>query len=328
MDKLLLKSCKKTTPELQFCNMDQYEYPEIEGLPLAWSLHNLSGEHHQGGILVNNLKLYVLDNGTMKMDKGFMVAMHNPASIDLPNPPAEFVEFPIYTVLIDHPEGKILFDTACNPDGMGKEGRWPEPVQKMFPHFASEECYLPHRLEQLSVRPEDIRYVVVSHLHLDHAGCLEIFTNAQIIVHEDELANTMKSYAINKDMGAYVWADIDAWVKTGLDWSPIQRSEQEIPLVDGVKILNFGSGHAWGMLGLHVDLPETGSIILASDAVYSAENYGPPVKIPGIIYDSVGFTKAVEYIKEYARRHNAQVWFGHDKDQFKKFRKSTEGYYE
>lgn len=67
-----------------------------------------------------NKKVYVLDTGTMKMDKNYMIAMHNPASIDNPNPPAEFVEFPIYAVLIDHPEGKILFDTGCNPDGMGK----------------------------------------------------------------------------------------------------------------------------------------------------------------------------------------------------------------
>ena len=107
-----------------------------------------------------------------------MISMHTPASIDNPNPPAEFVEFPVYAVLIDHPEGKILFDTGCNPDGMGEEGRWPQGIQTLFPAFQSEECYLINRLEQLKVRPEDIKYVVASHLHLDHAGCLELFTNA------------------------------------------------------------------------------------------------------------------------------------------------------
>lgn len=126
---------------------------------------------------MNKPKLYVLDTGTMKMDKNYMVAMHNPASIDNPNPPAEFIEFPVYAVLIDHPDGKILFDTGCNPEGMGKEGRWPEGVQKLFPAFQDESCYLINRLEQLKVRPEDIKYVVASHLHLDHAGCLELFTN-------------------------------------------------------------------------------------------------------------------------------------------------------
>jgi glyoxylase-like metal-dependent hydrolase (beta-lactamase superfamily II) len=211
---------------------------------------------------------------------------------------------------------------------MGEQGRWPQGVQQLFPYYAAEECYLINRLEQLKVRPEDIRYVVASHLHLDHAGCLELFTNATIIVHETELANTMKTYAINKDMGAYVWADIDAWVKNGLNWHPIKPGEDEVPLAEGVKILNFGSGHAWGLLGLHVQLPGAGGIILASDAVYSAQNYGPPVKIPGIIYDSIGFVNTVERIKAYAARTHSQVWFGHDSEQFQQFIKSTEGYYE
>ena len=273
-------------------------------------------------------KLYVLDTGTMKMDKGFMVAMHNPATVNNPNPPAEFIEFPVYAVLIDHPEGMILFDTGCNPEGMGEEGRWPEGVQTMFPAFQDESCYLINRLEQLKVRPKDIKYVVSSHLHLDHAGCLELFTEATIIVHDTELANTMKQYAMTKDMGAYIWADVQAWVEKGLNWKTIMPHEDEIELAKGIKILNFGPGHAWGMIGLHVELPGEGGIILASDAVYSEENYGPPAKIPGIIYDSLGYLSAVDRIKKYAERTNSKVWFGHDAKQFRSFIKSTEGFYE
>lgn len=273
-------------------------------------------------------KMYVLDTGKMMMDKNFMVAMHDPATIDEPEKPNKFIEFPVYAVLIDHPEGKILFDTGCNPDSMGESGRWPKDTQKMFPLIQDEACYLINRLEQLKVRPKDIKYVVASHLHLDHAGCLELFTEAEIIVHDWELANTMKQFAMTKDMGAYVWADIEQWIKKELNWRPILPHEDELELAEGVTILNFGSGHAWGMLGLHVELPGEGGIILASDAVYSAENYGPPIKIPGIIYDSLGYIRTVERIKEYAKRTNSQVWFGHDAEQFETLIKSTEGYYE
>lgn len=273
-------------------------------------------------------KLYVLDTGRMSMDKNFMVAMHNPATADNPNQPAEFIKFPVYAVLIDHPEGKILFDTGCNPEGMGENGRWSEGVQNMFPLEMDEECYLINRLEQLKVRPEDIKYVVASHLHLDHAGCLEYFTNATIIVHDNELSNTMKQYAMTRDMGAYVWADVNQWIKNDLTWRPIRPNEDEIELAEGIKILNFGSGHAWGLLGLHVELPGEGGIILASDAIYSKENYEPTIKIPGIIYDSLGYIRTVEKIKKYAERTNSQVWFGHDPEQFEGFIKSTEGYYE
>ena len=30
----------------------------------------------------------------------------------------------------------------------------------------------------------------------------------------------------------------------------MKRDEDYLKLVDGVKVLNFGSGHAWGMIGL------------------------------------------------------------------------------
>lgn len=274
------------------------------------------------------MKLYVLDCGRMQMDKSLMLAGATLASRDHPNRPAEWIEFPIYAVYIDHPDGKIVFDTGCNPNAMGPNGRWPEPTQNTFPFIGGEECYLPHRLEQLNVGPDDIRYVVVSHLHLDHAGCLEYFRKSQIIVHDDELSGALKLYAMHQRLGAYIWEDIDAWIRNELHWRPVQRDEGDLPLVDGVTILNFGSGHAFGMLGLHVQLPETGGVILASDAIYCSENYGPPVKPSGILYDSLGYVRTVERIRRLAGATKSQVWFGHDAEQFATLIKSTEGYYE
>ena len=78
------------------------------------------------------MKIYVLDNGRMKMDKNLMIANSNQATMDNPNQPNEMHEFPIYTVFIDRPEAKILFDTACNPNAMGDNGRWITATQKRF----------------------------------------------------------------------------------------------------------------------------------------------------------------------------------------------------
>ncbi|SFV45689.1 Hypothetical protein SSCIU_02530 [Mammaliicoccus sciuri] len=237
-------------------------------------------------------------------------------------------EFPIYTVFIDHPEAKILFDTACNPNSMGENGRWINQTQKAFPYTADESCYLPNRLEQINVDPSEVDYVVASHLHLDHAGCLEYFTNATVIVHDDELNGTMQTYARNQKAGAYIWADIDAWIKNDLTWKTIKPYEDNLEIVKGVKVLNFGSGHAWGMIGLEVETQELGTLILASDAIYTAESMGDILKPPGILYDSIGWARSVEKIKKLAKEKNAQIWFGHDGNQFEGFRKSTDGYYE
>lgn len=279
---------------------------------------------------VNNqgIKLYVLDNGRMRMDKNLMIAGSNQATLDNSNAPNEMFEFPIYTVFIDHPEAKILFDTACNPNSMGENGRWINQTQKAFPYTADESCYLPNRLEQINVDPSEVDYVVASHLHLDHAGCLEYFTNATVIVHDDELNGTMQTYARNQKAGAYIWADIDAWIKNDLTWKTIKPYEDNLEIVKGVKVLNFGSGHAWGMIGLEVETQELGTLILASDAIYTAESMGDILKPPGILYDSIGWARSVEKIKRLAKEKNAQIWFGHDGNQFEGFRKSTDGYYE
>src|SRR5699024_6150286 len=97
---------------------------------------------------------------------------------------------------------------------------------------------------------------------------------------------------------------------------------------EGVKILNFGCGHAWGMLGLLVELEVIVSVILVSDANYTYESLGRPLKAPGIIYDSIVWSRSVVRIKRLAKENNADIWFGHDSDQFAEFRKTTEGYYE
>lgn len=274
------------------------------------------------------MKIYVLDNGRMKMDKNLMIANANQATLDAPNAPNEMHEFPIYTVFIDHPDAKILFDTVCNPNAMGENGRWISATQKAFPYFADESCHLPNRLEQIGVDPKEVDFVVASHLHLDHAGCLEYFTNATIIVHDDELSGAMKTYARNQQAGAYIWADIDAWIKSNLTWRTVSKEDDNLKLVEGVRVLNYGSGHAWGLIGLEIESSELGTIILASDAIYTKESMGTPFKPPGILYDSIGWTKSVEKIKKLADEKNAQIWFGHDGEQFQGFRKSTEGFYE
>ncbi|MEH7253799.1 N-acyl homoserine lactonase family protein [Neobacillus niacini] len=271
-------------------------------------------------------KVYVLDNGVITADENWFFSMNNPAVPGQPYEP-KFMRMPIFTVLIDHPEGKILFDTACNPDSMSPGGRWDPFTQALFPWHAKEEDYLHNRLEQLNVRPDDIKYVVASHLHLDHVGCLDMFKKSTIICHDDEFTAAMKSYGLNHRAGGpYFWNDTDAWLKANLQWDLIKRDEDYIELVEGVRILNFGSGHTMGMLCLELDLPETGKVILGSDLAYSKESVGPPARVPVLVHDTVGYVNATERIRRLPK--STQVWYSHDSENFEKLVKSTEGYYE
>ena len=54
----------------------------------------------------------------------------------------------------------------------------------------------------------------------------------------------------------------------------MKRDEDYLKLVDGVKVLNFGSGHAWGMIGLEIETEELGTIILALRCYLYERKYG------------------------------------------------------
>lgn len=106
------------------------------------------------------MKLYVLDLG-----KIIMVG-DNPVT-DSAQSGTEPPSIPIHAFLVDSPIGYILFDTGCNPEGMA--GAWPEAL-RANPYVAAPEQQLLCRLAQLGLKPTDISVVVLSHLHLDHAG--------------------------------------------------------------------------------------------------------------------------------------------------------------
>lgn len=279
-------------------------------------------------LAAKSLRMHVLDLGKLRLDKNFMVANSTVAMAKNPNPPGKLIDIPVSAYYIEHPDGNVLFDTGCHPDWAGPNGRWPEGIQDIFPVIGAEDCYLPHRLEAMGIGPNQIRHVVLSHLHCDHAGCIEYFRKSQIIVHEDEFAAAATHYAKRDHGTPYALKDIETWMRLDLQWREVGRLEPDHNIVEGVKLLNFGAGHSFGMLGLQVSLREQANVILASDACYTSENYGPPMKPPGISYDSIGFARTIQRIRALSEHNKAEVWFGHDIQQFESLRKAGEGWYE
>ncbi|MDY6825553.1 MAG: N-acyl homoserine lactonase family protein [Bacillota bacterium] len=266
------------------------------------------------------MKLYVMRSGIITdMPREFMYGTGKPVDYN------DVMSIPIQSYLIDHPEGLVLYDTGHSrlerffkPEKPGDKPAWLVP----------EEDKLPNQLARLGIKPSQIKYVVCSHLHVDHEGYLDLFTDALVIVHSAEFAHVATHYAGGNLVYPYVKKDFEEWLQVGLKWNLIESHQEDIPLLDGITIYNFGSGHSYGMLGLMVKLPITGNIILVSDAIYSQKNFGPPVHVPGFNIDEGGFIRTVNYVRELAEKHTAHIWFGHDMDQFNRLVKMDEGYYE
>ena len=258
------------------------------------------------------MKLYVMANGTAPdMPRESLVSTGGPIN------PEDVVPIPIMTFLIEHPRGLVLYDTGWSK---------PERAPRTWP-ISDDEMVL-SRLGNLGVHPKDIKYVICSHLHIDHGGGLEDFAESEIIVSDVELSNVAKLYFLNQLDSPFVKADVDAWFRAGLKWRLIGDEGKVVDFLNGIHLLSFGSGHSFGMLGLLLELPKTGNVILTSDAIYCKENLGPPMRLPGVIRDPEGYIETVNRIMQIAKEYNAQLWFGHDMAQFNELIKSDEGYYE
>ena len=95
---------------------------------------------------------------------------------------------PIFAWLIEHPEGPIVVDTGETAHG-SEAGYYPP----WHPYFrfglkcsVEPEEEIGPQLGALGISPDDVRWVVLTHLHTDHAGGLHHFPNAEILVSRRE----------------------------------------------------------------------------------------------------------------------------------------------
>jgi glyoxylase-like metal-dependent hydrolase (beta-lactamase superfamily II) len=234
-------------------------------------------------------------------------------------------DIPTHAFLIDHPDGYILFDTACDPDW---KKNWTEFMQKVSPYTASEEQLLPNRLKQLGISPEDVGTVVMSHLHVDHAGCLYMFKKATIYVDDAEFTSVVRQYSLREPTFAHMRSDIEKALKAELHWRPVMGDEDILEIAKGVKIIRAGSGHSFGMLAMDVSLDSGKRFLMVADAIYMPSNITPEITVPGNVYDTLGYKRTVRYLLKYAKETKSQILYGHDMEQFKTLVKSNEGYYE
>jgi N-acyl homoserine lactone hydrolase len=91
-------------------------------------------------------------------------------------------EFPVFSFLIEHPEGLIAIDS-----GMTADVRVPFSQRAVAPapSIDSGEEIGPG-MAAAGLAPADVRRVVLTHLDWDHAGGLRYFPDAEVLVHRPE----------------------------------------------------------------------------------------------------------------------------------------------
>lgn len=264
-------------------------------------------------------KLFIQNHGNMHCDLGWLIVQGGITLANRDNPylPRQWVECPTHTVLIDHPDGWILWDTTVPANW---DTHWAAPgSNELFPWDEHTEAQVfENSLKNHGLGIEDIKYVIQSHLHADHSGNIRLFKDS-----DATLICTTKEYdgAMGFD-GPYQGVHIKD------DYAPFEWTtfDTDTEIADGVTLIQ-APGHTWGTCSLKVDLPETGTMIFTSDAVYMSTSFGPPAVGAAVVYDNLAWLDSVEKLRRIQQESNAKMVFGHDAAQMKVLRFGPDEFY-
>jgi N-acyl homoserine lactone hydrolase len=209
--------------------------------------------------------------------------------------------------LIKHAQGWFLWDTgiadevASMPNGLAPAD--PRAVTWHRPKTLAAQ------LDQLGVKPSDIKAMGVSHTHPDHIGNVEMFPTAMLYVQKTE----------------YEWP--------GTNGTPRFNPAHPVTVLEGDRdIFGDGSltilstpGHTPGHQSLLVKLPHTGAIVLSGDAVHFKANWDNR-GVPTNNFSKDQTLASMQAISERLTKEKAQLWINHDKAQRDSLKMSPEFY--
>ena len=260
------------------------------------------------------IKLYMFQTGSIRTKLKFIKM----------NQGEEPYEIPVPWFLIKHPEGDVIIDGGMPIEAaLDKHKHWGNVVEAYDPVMkASEWCK--EVVKSVNTNPEDVKYVIQTHLHLDHSGAIGHFPNATHITQRVEY-----DYAFNPDWfskPAYIRKDFD---KPGLDWKFLDHKKDDFYDLfgDGSIILIFTPGHAPGHQSFLVKLPNTGYVLLTIDAAYTMDHWNN-LTLPGLVCSAVDVVDSVKKLKKIAKEKKAIIVTGHDPDAWEDFKKAPMFYYD
>ena len=208
--------------------------------------------------------------------------------------------------LIHHAQGWFLWDTgladaiASMPDGLSvANGAF---VMKRTKTLAGQ-------LEQLGVKPSDIKAMAVSHTHADHIGNVEEFPQVMLYVQKAE----------------YEWPGANGKPRFNPD-HPVTKLEGDHDVFgDGSVEIISTPGHTPGHQSLLVRLPKTGAVVLSGDAVHFKSNWDNR-RVPALNFNKEQTLASMQRIADIMAKEHAQLWINHDKPQSDAQKKSPEFY--
>ncbi|MDA2310895.1 MULTISPECIES: quorum-quenching N-acyl homoserine lactonase AiiA [Bacillus cereus group] len=237
-------------------------------------------------------KLYFVPAGRCMLDH---------SSVNSTLAPGNLLNLPVWCYLLETAEGPILVDTGMPESAVNNEGLFNGTfVEGQILPKMTEEDRIVNILKRVGYEPDDLLYIISSHLHFDHAGGNGAFTNTPIIVQRTEYEAALHREEYMKEC-----------ILPYLNYKIIEGDYEVVP---GVQLL-YTPGHSPGHQSLFIETEQSGSILLTIDASYTKENFEDEVPFAG--FDSELALSSIKRLKEVVLKENPIVFFGHDIEQEK-----------
>jgi 4-pyridoxolactonase len=250
------------------------------------------------------IKVYLLESGTLVLDQLFMTWNHGAG---------KEVRFPVFSIFVDHPQGKVLIDT-------GFDKAWVERILPFEKPEQSDEQKIVNQLARIGVRPEDVDIVVNSHLHFDHCSGNRYFPGAHFIMTKEELRHAFVP---------------DPWERLGYDRNLVDMPGTRLTLLEplgdgeyevlpGITLIET-PGHSKGHLSVIVQPTNDQPMVFPIDVAYGAHNLYDRV-LMGLHSDPEDLLRSMQRVEHYARKLQGRIFFSHDPDDYQTYKKAPEFY--
>jgi glyoxylase-like metal-dependent hydrolase (beta-lactamase superfamily II) len=232
-----------------------------------------------------------------------------PASLLMHGGGPELLQLPCPSFLIEHPKGLVLFDTGCNEKIIDDAaGYWGEVAQAL-PIKWSKSDTLDKQIAGVGYKASDVKYVILSHSHLDHSGGLTYFPKAKFLVGANELR-----YAYWPDPDRRWGFILNDFLPTrGYDW--LELAGDFDLFGDGAIQFLLTPGHTPGECSVLINLPNR-KFLLTGDTAHlrAAVETGATM---GIDYDPTQSIRSLQRIKMIRDMQGATMWITHDPEDWK-----------
>lgn len=221
---------------------------------------------------------------------------------------------PIYAWVIEHAEGAIVIDTGetSRAHEPGYFPRWHPYYRSGLREWVEPEEEVGPQLERIGVSPAEVRAVVMTHLHTDHAGGLHHFPKSEIFVSRTEWHQATGRMG---RLRGYLNSRFPDWLRPRLvDFAPeaydVFPESFTLTRVGDVRLVPT-PGHTPGHLSVVLEGVDGKRIFLAGDASYTEELMLRGA-IDGVSPDDETAETTLERIRQFAEHAPTVYLPSHD----------------